>query len=135
MMRLLKGTMILVFLGWIAMAASLARAQEKVNREIRPASQMSGIIIAPLESGKQILTAGDKFIVGLAKKFEVKPGDHLEIFNPPPGGQKESLDPFFQRIGLAVFLEKIGEKSILCIIDHSAKEVSVGDWVYLLPSR
>lgn len=116
------------------MGVSLAWAQEKVNREIRPASQMSGTIIAPLESGKQILTAGDKFIVGLVKKFEVKPGDHLEIFNQPSLGQKESPDPFFQRIGLAVFLEKIDAGRILCVIDHSVKEVSVGDWVYLLPA-
>jgi hypothetical protein len=134
-MRLLKGTMIILFFGWISMVASLAWAQEKVNREIRPASQMSGTIIAPLESGKQILTAGDKFIVGLAKRFEVKPGDHLEIFHPFPLGKEESLDPFFQRVGLAVFLEKIDERRILCIIDHSAKEVAVGDWVFLVPSR
>jgi len=134
-MPLLKRTWVIPFVGWICLAASLVWAEERVNREIRPASHMSGTIIAPLETGKQILSSGDKVVVGLAGKFEVKPGDYLEIFQSLSRESDESPDPSLRRIGLAVFLEKIDERRILCIIDRSAKEVSVGDWVFIVPSR
>lgn len=134
-MWLFKRSGVLLFISWFCLAASPAWTQEKAGREIRPASHLSGTIMAPLESGKQILSTGDKIVVLLVKKMEIKVGDHLEIFQPLAQGPKDSADPLFQRIGLAVFLEKIDEKRLLCIIDHSAREVSVGDWVYLLPSR
>ena len=134
-MSLLKRTLVIPFVGWIFLAASLVWAEERVNREIRPASHMSGTIIAPLETGKQILSSGDKIVVGLAGKFEVKPGDYLEIFQSLSRVSDESPDPSLRRIGLAIFIEKIDERRILCIIDRSAKEVSLGDWVFIVPSR
>jgi hypothetical protein len=134
-MPLLKRTWVIPLIGWICLAASLTWAEERVNREIRPISNMSGTIISPLETGKQILSMGDKIVVGLAGKIEVKPGDHLEIFQSLSREPDESLDSSLRRIGMAVFLEKIDERRILCIIDYSVKEVSVGDWVFLVPSR
>jgi hypothetical protein len=134
-MWLFKRSGILLFIGWFFMAPLPAWTQEKTNREIRPASHLSGTIVAPLESGKQILSTGDKIVVFLVKKMEIKIGDHIEIYQSLSRGQKDSPDPLFQRVGLAIFLEKIDEKSLLCIIDHSTKELTVGDRVFLVPSR
>jgi hypothetical protein len=129
-----SGVLLLLIL-WSCLAASAAWTQEKADRELRPASHLSGTIIAPLESGKLILSSGDKVLVFLVEKMRVKTGDHLEIFQPLSTGKNDLPDPLFRRVGLAVLLEKIDERSMVCIIDHSAKEITVGDRVFLVPSR
>lgn len=125
--------MLPLFLFLIATSATGSGLEK--SREIRPASQMTGTIIAPLDQGKLALSAGDKVLVIVEPDLRFKPGDFLEIFQPVAPRDAEPLDPLLKKVGLAVMLETVQEKLLLCVIDSSTREIAAGDRVYLAGSR
>jgi hypothetical protein len=100
------------------------------SQEIRPAAQLTGVIVGPMEERKQALSSGDKIFVSLDRPRPVKKGDLLEIFQPTILPGNKDVDLFFMRKGQAIILEIINERLLLCIIHTSNKEIAVGDRIY-----
>jgi putative ubiquitin-RnfH superfamily antitoxin RatB of RatAB toxin-antitoxin module len=100
------------------------------SQELRPASQLSGLITAAMEEGKQALSAGDKIFVALSQARLVKKGDRVEIFQPLLVPAKDNSAQLFAKVGQAIVLEITGEGLLLCEIISSQKEVAVGDGIY-----
>jgi hypothetical protein len=100
------------------------------SQEIRPASEMSGTIISPLEERKQVLSAGDKVFVSLDRERPVKKGDMPEIFQPSslPFERKGNFP--FSKAGQVIVLEIVSNRLLLCQIESSVKEIGVGDRIY-----
>lgn len=99
--------------------------------EVRPAGQMSGTIIAPLEERKQALAAGDKVYVALDRDRPVKKGDLMEIYQPAPMVLEGKPLFTYTRAGEVIILESVNDRLFLAVIESSNKEISVGDRVYL----
>ncbi len=116
--------MVLVFC-----VCSLARAYG-ASQEIRPASDMAGTIISPLEERKQALSSGDKIFVSLDKAFPVKKGDIPEIFQPTSLPVEGKVIFPYIRAGQAVILEIINNRLLLCLIESSIREIAVGDRIF-----
>jgi hypothetical protein len=108
---------------------SLARVYG-ASQEIRPASQMSGTIIAPQEERKQALSAGDKILVSLEKARPVKKGDMPEIFQPTSLPFEGKGDYPFMKVGQVIILEIITDRLLLGLIESSIREIAVGDRLY-----
>jgi len=105
------------------------------KKEVLPFYSMSGIIAGTFEQGKILLSSNDKIIINLNKGYEMKPGDYLEIYQPlNPEGKKDD-QALYRRVGLGIIVEKIDERHAVCIIDSSAKEISVGDLVRVVNPR
>ena len=105
------------------------------KKEVLPFYSMSGIIAETFEQGKILLSSNDKIIINLNKGYEMKPGDYLEIYQPlNPEGKKDD-QALYRRVGLGIIVEKIDERHAVCIIDSSAKEISVGDLVRVVNPR
>ena len=100
------------------------------SREIRPISQLTGVIVGPIEERKQVLSAGDKIFVSLDQARPVKKGDFLEIYQPTVLPGKANNDVFFVKMGQAIILEIINERLLLCVIHSGNREIAVGDRIY-----
>jgi hypothetical protein len=100
------------------------------SQEIRPPSQLSGIIVSPVEERKQALHSGDKIFVTLDKTRPVKKGDTLEIFQQTDLIIDGKPAFPFVRAGEVIILEIIDERLLLCVIESSTKEIAVGDRIY-----
>lgn len=118
----------------LLIAAGLALADQG-SREVFPASSMSGTIVGTFERGKLLLASNDKITVTLIKAQETKPGDYLEIYQPLFPDIKDEENPLYKKVGLAIVLEKMDDKNVVCIIDSSMKEISLGDLVRFGASR
>jgi hypothetical protein len=105
------------------------------SQEIRPADQLAGSIIAPLEERKQALSAGDKIFIALDKNRPVKKGDLLEIFQPAPLTREGKSLVYFSKAGQVVVLELVNDRMLLGVIESSDKEIAVGDRIYLPEKR
>jgi hypothetical protein len=108
---------------------------ENSRKEVLPASSMSGIIAGTFEPGKILLSSNDKIVIDLNKASGVKPGDQIELFQPLSPGSEIQDNTLYRKIGLGIIIEKIDEKKVVCIIDSSTKEISVGDLVRVVDSR
>jgi hypothetical protein len=100
------------------------------SKELRPRSQMNGMVTAPVEEGLQALSSGDKILVTLEDVRPVKKGDRLEIFQPVVIAGKSLPDGLLARIGQAVVLEVVEERLLLCMIVSSIREVGVRDRIF-----
>jgi hypothetical protein len=98
--------------------------------DIRPGSQLNGIIVAPKEERKLALSKGDEIFVATEKSLPVKKGDVLEIFQPISLSAGEEKVPWFAKAGEIVILEIINDRFFLGVIDSSTKEITVGDRLY-----
>jgi hypothetical protein len=108
---------------------------ENSRKEVLPASSMSGIIAGTFEPGKILLSSNDKIVIDLNKASGVKPGDQIELFQPLSPGSEIQDNTLYRKIGLGIIIEKIDERKVVCIIDSSTKEISVGDLVRVVNSR
>ena len=52
------------------------------KKEVLPAFSMSGIITGTFEPGKLLLSSNDKIVIDLNEDHGMKPGDHVEIYQP-----------------------------------------------------
>jgi hypothetical protein len=105
------------------------------NKEVLPAQAMSGIVMEALETGKILLASNDKIMVVLKQDYGLKPGDALEIFQPLDPKKKEDDKALYKKIGLGIVIEKIDARNVLCIIESSSKEISLGDLVRVVVPR
>jgi len=105
------------------------------KKEVLPAVSMSGIITGTFETGKLLLSSNDKIVIDLNKDYGIKPGDHIELFQPLSPGSEIQDNTLFRKIGLGIIIEKIDERKVVCIIDSSTKEISVGDLVRVVNPR
>ena len=66
---------------WVMVVVCLVSASvvRGASQEIRPPSELSGTIAAPMEERKQALSSGDKIFVSLDTALPVKKGDKLEM--------------------------------------------------------
>ncbi len=113
----------------IVFFSSLAWAVE-TPKEIRPITELGGIIVAPKEERKQALSQGDMIFVGVEKTRQVKKGDILEIFQLTSLPVEENKPLWFSKAGQVIILEIINERLFLCTIESSTKEIAVGDKIY-----
>ncbi|MEW6184467.1 MAG: hypothetical protein AB1585_01860 [Thermodesulfobacteriota bacterium] len=100
------------------------------SQEIRPADQLSGSIVAPLEERKQALSAGDKIFVALDKNRPVKKGDLLEIYQPTSLTAENKTPVPFYKAGQVIVLGPVNDRLLLGVIEASDKEIAVGDRIY-----
>ena len=100
------------------------------SQEIRPPSQLSGVIVSPVEERKQALSSGDKIFVTLDKSRPVKKGDTLEIFQEADLILDGKPAFPFVKAGEVVVLEVVNERLLFCVIQSSSKEIAVGDRIY-----
>jgi hypothetical protein len=119
---------------FILILISLAQA-ENSKKEVLPAVSMSGIIAGTFEHGKLLLSSNDKIVIDFNKDYGVKPGDHIEVFQPLSPGSEIQDNTLYRKVGLGIILEKIDERKVVCIIDSSTKEISVGDLVRVVNPR
>jgi hypothetical protein len=98
-------------------------------QEFRKAPDLQGVITGSVETGKLMLSAGDKIYVGLEKELSLKHGDAIAIFQVALLPEKEGQSPLFRRVGRGRLLEIIAPQLLLCIIDASEREIAVGDRV------
>ena len=108
---------------------------DNLKKEILPAYTMSGIITGTFEPGKILLSSNDKIVIDFNKDYGVKPGDHIEVFQPLSPGSEIQDNTLYRKVGLGIILEKIDERKVVCIIDSSTKEISVGDLVRVVNPR
>lgn len=101
-------------------------------QEIRKGSDLSGIIVAPLDQGKIALASADKIFVSLDRPARIKVGDSLEIFQALSQEEKDQSGSFYRRVGKGTLLEIINSQLVLCVIDASLREVAVGDRIYFV---
>lgn len=113
----------------IVLFSSFSWAKES-PKEIRPLSELSGIIVAPKEERKQALSAGDIVFVNFEKVLPIKKGDRLEIYQSNLVTVGEKTTPFFSRAGQIIILDTINERQYLSIIESSNREIAVGDRIY-----
>lgn len=99
-------------------------------KEIRPLSELTGIIVAPKEERKQALSSGDIVFVNFEKALPIKKGDRLEIYQSSLVAAGEITTPIFSRAGQIIILENINERQYLSIIESSNREIAVGDRIY-----
>lgn len=100
------------------------------SQGIRQPSQLSGTIVSPVEERKQVLSFGDKIFVTLDTSRPVKKGDTLEIFQQADLMIDGKPAFPFVKAGEVVILEIINDRLLLCVIESSNKEITVGDRIY-----
>ena len=100
-------------------------------QEFRKDSELKGVITGSVETGKLMLSSGDKIYIGLEKELSLKHGDSIEIFQAALMPEKEGDPVLFRRVGRGTLLEIISSKLLLCIIDQSTQEIAVGDRVWV----
>jgi hypothetical protein len=100
-------------------------------QEFRKDLELKGVITGSVETGKLMLSSGDKIYIGLEKELSLKHGDSIEIFQAALMPEKEGDPALFRRVGRGTLLEIIGSKLLLCIIDQSTQEIAVGDRVWV----
>ena len=100
------------------------------SQEIRPPTDLSGTIVAPVEERKQALSSGDKIFVALDTTLPVKKGDKLEIFQQASLTIDGKPVLSFLRSGEVIILELVNDRLLLGVIESSDKEIAVGDRIY-----
>jgi hypothetical protein len=108
---------------------------DNLNKEILPAYTLSGSITGTFESGKILLSSNDKVLIELNQAYGNKPGDQVELFQPLSPGSEIQDNTLYKKVGLGIILERIDERKVVCIIDSSSKEISVGDLVRVVNPR
>jgi hypothetical protein len=128
------GMLILYPILFVFILVSPAQADNS-NKEVLPASFMSGNIKGAFDSGKLLLSANDKIVIDLIKVYGTKPGDYVEIYQPLSLEKQEAEEALYRKIGLGIIIKKIDEKKAVVIIDSSIKEISIGDLVRVVNPR
>jgi hypothetical protein len=99
-------------------------------QEFRKASELKGVIVGSVETGKLLLSSGDKMYIGLDKELPLKQGDALEFFQVALLPEKEGEPPLFRRVGQGTLLEIVSPQLLVGIIDQSIREIAVEDRVF-----
>ena len=117
---------------WVMVVVCLVSASvvRGASQEIRPPSELSGTIAAPMEERKQALSSGDKIFVSLDTALPVKKGDKLEIFQQATLTVDGKPALSFIRAGEIIVLELVNDRLLLGIIESSTREIAVGDRIY-----